>query len=246
MKYTEQEHKYALRKSNKIRGINLLGGKCIVCGEENIHVLEFHHDEKNKENSISQIVDYRWSILEKEIKKCQLLCSNCHAEYHCNGEGGASKRKIQILKTLKIFKCSKCGYEGKNFSSLDFHHQDPKTKSFKISKRIDRITLEEILSESEKCIIVCKSCHKKEHFDIETFNRLWPLIEYKIQNPKEKPSEYDKDAIWKLYQEKKCLSDICKIIGCKHGTIAYIIKQLRERHGMEFKDHRSGRKCIKT
>jgi hypothetical protein len=238
MKYAENDHHYALKKANKIKGIRLLGGKCFVCKESDIHLMEFHHDNKNKENSISQILDRRWSNLKLEINKCKLLCSNCHAEYHCNSVGKRAKNKIKVLKILGISKCSKCGYEGKNFASLDFHHQDPKIKSFNISKRIKEITLKEIMDESKKCLVVCKNCHKKDHNDIERFNKLKSLIEYKIANPNEKPPEYNKDQIWELYSDGKSLMDICKIMKCKHGTMAFIIQQLRKKNSLEYRDHR--------
>ena len=67
--------------------------------------LEFHHQEKDKENSISQILDSRFSIFIKEVEKCKVLCSNCHAELHCNGDsengengGSASLNKTNLLK----------------------------------------------------------------------------------------------------------------------------------------------------
>jgi hypothetical protein len=255
MYYTEEEHRYAIRKAKKIRGIRLLGGRCSICSMSNIHLLEFHHDDKNKESSISQILDYRWSNLEKEIKKCKLLCANCHAEYHCNSKGGgiSVKNKNKILKLLNISKCSKCGYSGSNFASLDFHHENQETKGFGIADGIKGVkgikdiplTFKDILYESKKCLVICKNCHKKQHFDIKSFNKLLPLIKYKIQNLKEKPPEYNKNKIWKLYKNGKKLSDICRIIGCKSGTLTCIIQQLRTKNGMDFKDHRSGRKWKK-
>lgn len=242
MKYTERDHAYALKKANRIRGINILGGKCNLCNENDIHLLEFHHNDRNKEKSISQILNRRWSVLILEIKKCKLLCANCHAEYHCFNMGKRSKIKTKILKILGISKCSSCGYEGKNFASLDFHHINSKNKSFCVSKNIKELKIKEILDESKKCKIICKNCHKKTHNDFSRFNKLKLLIEYKIKHPNEKPSEYDKNKIWKLYEEGKSIGCICEMMGCKNGTITYIIQQLRTKNGMTFKDHRSGRK----
>ena len=57
-------------------------GKCKNCGEKRWYVLDFHHI-KGKDNSISYI-QHTGSIelLKKELKKCVLLCSNCHREEH--------------------------------------------------------------------------------------------------------------------------------------------------------------------
>lgn len=71
-------------KKIKIESINLLGGCCRVCGYNNYNgALEFHHVDPNEK-------DADWTIIKKrsekrrieELKKCVLLCSNCHKEVH--------------------------------------------------------------------------------------------------------------------------------------------------------------------
>jgi len=59
--------------------------ECEKCGEKKWYVLQFHHrDSKEKETEISSAVRNGWSLnrLKKEIEKCDILCSNCHIEYH--------------------------------------------------------------------------------------------------------------------------------------------------------------------
>ena len=69
---------------NKKALINMLGGKCEVCGYNKcIKALDFHHrDPKQKKFSISSGLKYKMETLIKEAKKCILLCSNCHREEH--------------------------------------------------------------------------------------------------------------------------------------------------------------------
>lgn len=57
--------------------------KCEKCGESHIATLDFHHT-KDKDISISQAVGDGWSKerILKEIKKCVVLCSNCHRKLH--------------------------------------------------------------------------------------------------------------------------------------------------------------------
>jgi hypothetical protein len=58
---------------------------CSKCGENDHACLEFHHrDPSQKEIEISKAVSYVWSDerLEEEIKKCDILCSNCHRKLH--------------------------------------------------------------------------------------------------------------------------------------------------------------------
>ena len=68
---------------NKKKAIRLLGGKCTRCGYDKcIAALDFHHiDGKMKDYEISKIIS-NWVKMKQEIKKCVLLCSNCHREEH--------------------------------------------------------------------------------------------------------------------------------------------------------------------
>jgi len=73
-------------KKRKELLVNRLGGKCIKCGyKKNLSALHFHHKEEFKK-SISldsrNLSNHRMDLIEKEVLKCELLCSNCHAEHH--------------------------------------------------------------------------------------------------------------------------------------------------------------------
>lgn len=61
-----------------------LGG-CVKCGENTIICLDFHHqDPKEKEYNIVTMANRGFSKenILKEIKKCVILCSNCHRKLH--------------------------------------------------------------------------------------------------------------------------------------------------------------------
>jgi len=68
------------RRQKKIKLVEFKGGKCERCGYSKcIDALHFHHpDEKNF--TISSHMDKSLELLIEEVKKCQLLCANCHAE----------------------------------------------------------------------------------------------------------------------------------------------------------------------
>lgn len=56
---------------------------CETCGETDPRVLQFDHlDRKDKIAPISILVKnyHRWDSLLEEIRKCQILCANCHAK----------------------------------------------------------------------------------------------------------------------------------------------------------------------
>lgn len=70
----------------KLEFINELGGKCSCCGyNKNWSAIDFHHtDPSTKVISldVTSLGHYSQETLNKEVKKCVLLCANCHREHH--------------------------------------------------------------------------------------------------------------------------------------------------------------------
>ena len=69
----------------KKRIIELMGGKCAVCGYSKcVAALEVHHSNPyEKEANLSVLIaSASWQKIEQEIKKATLLCANCHREIH--------------------------------------------------------------------------------------------------------------------------------------------------------------------
>lgn len=83
---TAGEYHKKRRNERKKRLIAEKGGKCTRCGyNKSISALVFHHrDETTKKFNISgnNLNRNNWDTLIQEAKKCDLLCSNCHAEVH--------------------------------------------------------------------------------------------------------------------------------------------------------------------
>ncbi len=73
-----------LRYKNKQKAKDLLGNKCQKCGNCDLDVLTFHHidPEKKSFNLSDNWTQTNWADLETEIKKCLLLCCNCHIKEH--------------------------------------------------------------------------------------------------------------------------------------------------------------------
>lgn len=74
------------RQVTKQRMINSLGGRCGICGYNKCpESLEFHHlDPTQKEFGFGQSRANikSWDKLVVELRKCVLLCANCHRECH--------------------------------------------------------------------------------------------------------------------------------------------------------------------
>jgi transcriptional regulator with XRE-family HTH domain len=203
-----------------------LGGKCTKCGIDDIVTLDFHHN-KDKINGISSILSRRWSEIELEIKKCELLCANCHGETHYK-----DSRNGQIV-TRFIFdrnftKCSKCGYQGKNVGSLDFHHLDKSQKSFGINKALLRkikVSISDIEKELSKCIVLCRNCHRKIHFDYDRFKRLELTIDVKKNRYKELQKPLDEEKVISMFKNGMSQKEIHTLLKCGKSTISEILKR---------------------
>jgi predicted HNH restriction endonuclease len=84
----------------KAAAIKLLGGACSACGwHGNQAALQFHHKSKNaKEFTIGNVANKNWETIKKEIKKCLLLCANCHAIEH------STKNEKLFLREARNYK----------------------------------------------------------------------------------------------------------------------------------------------
>jgi predicted HNH restriction endonuclease len=73
----------AVIKAKIVKGF---GSCCSGCGYDRCHdALEFHHldpDEKEFSLKKARANNYSWARMVEELKKCIMLCGNCHAEVH--------------------------------------------------------------------------------------------------------------------------------------------------------------------
>jgi hypothetical protein len=81
--YTAQQARGLERKKQLIE---IAGGECCDCGyKKNISALEFHHlnpDKKSFGIDLRKCSCSKWDRLVEEVKKCVLICANCHRERH--------------------------------------------------------------------------------------------------------------------------------------------------------------------
>lgn len=229
----KSQQAYILAWAKRIKAIKTLGGKCKRCGCSDFKVLEFHHI-RDKVASINNLKDKRWSLINEEIQKCHLLCVNCHSEIHFkNGKRG---NKGSILFNREAMVCSECGYRGDNIASLAFHHMNAKEKSFGISDALVRkikVSAIELEIELKKCKLICKNCHRKNHFNNEEFQHLQDEIESKMETYRETPHEIDKRYVATQIALGATQSDIVAELGCSKGSISNITGQLGLRKNRE-------------
>ena len=66
----------------RLAGMIKLAQGCVDCGyDEYAIALQFDHVRGVKKSNVSDLIrrDYAWSTILKEIEKCEVRCSNCHA-----------------------------------------------------------------------------------------------------------------------------------------------------------------------
>jgi len=83
-----------------------------------------------------------------------LRCGKCASEWVIKNR----RRKKQELVERFGGRCILCGYR-KYIGALDFHHIDPKKKSFALSVKGLSYARETLQKEAQKCALVCKNCH---------------------------------------------------------------------------------------
>lgn len=97
-----------------------------------------------------------------------------------------------ILLKLKAIeykggKCSNCGYN-KCYGALDFHHRNPDEKEFSW-RLMRRKKWEDIVTELDKCDLLCANCHREEHHDPKLLERAKNNDRIRKLKSREKPTE---------------------------------------------------------
>ena len=82
----QSERVISWRNRTKERIIQSFGGSCGICGYKKCQrSLDLHHlDPNEKDFSLSSIRarPKSWDSIVKELRKCVLVCHNCHSEIH--------------------------------------------------------------------------------------------------------------------------------------------------------------------
>ena len=84
----------------KAAAIKYLGGKCAQCGwEGNQAALQFHHvNSEKKDFMLGNVANKSWDVIKVELRKCALLCANCHIIGH------STKGEIEFIKEALRYK----------------------------------------------------------------------------------------------------------------------------------------------
>ena len=71
------------RVRTKQKLVEYKGGGCKICGYNKcIAALQFHHRDPSQKDFGISATTKSFDLMKLEVDKCDLLCSNCHAEEH--------------------------------------------------------------------------------------------------------------------------------------------------------------------
>jgi len=154
-----------------------------------------------------------------------------------------SRTRERMLEAMGN-KCACCGYD-KCLRILEFHHINPKTKSFSLgSARGNISSWKNLVNELKKCILVCQNCHGEIHAefrkipdDVRKFN-----MEFENYTLKEKEKSYcpvckQEKPIWQKTCSRVCGGklrgkvdwgkvDLERLIKKENKTLTSIAKDL--------------------
>lgn len=178
-----EENLYYRQKMEEFtaRAVRFLGGKCERCGLETAwhEVYDFHHrNHDEKEHQIFWLRCKDWeSIVVPELKKCVLLCCNCHSsltQLEARSNPNRSSRSLRSDERIDNHKqrcvdylgrtCQVCGLQTLDLPQYHFHHVDQSTKLYKISNLVGRDWDKIIRPELDKCCLLCGNCHRSVHY----------------------------------------------------------------------------------
>lgn len=117
------------RNNTKSRMVESMGGKCCVCGYNKCNTaLAFHHLDPSKKDfsfGATRANPKNWNAIVDELRKCILVCNNCHSEIHENitdipinppkfDERFVDYKQIiqrskEVISESKMIECPVCG-----------------------------------------------------------------------------------------------------------------------------------------
>lgn len=120
------------------------------------------------------INEYPFRNKEKNIRHsaCKVCWKDIRKESYNKNKDNTLKRNRRNRKKARNWyneyktklKCDNC--EENHPACLDFHHTNVTDKKVEVSKLINTtISIESIIREIEKCIVLCANCHRKLHYN---------------------------------------------------------------------------------
>jgi len=95
-----------IREGRKYELVQAIGGKCQICGYNRlIRNLAFHHLHAKEFDISSRAFQFSPEKILNEVKKCVLVCHNCHGEIHDHliSNEQVKTAHLELLEKIKHF-----------------------------------------------------------------------------------------------------------------------------------------------
>jgi hypothetical protein len=111
---------------------------------------------------------------DQEIRKAYHK-ERSHEHYEANKEkikqrnaATRKKRREEWQEYKATLSCTKCGFN--HPAALDFHHEDPSTKTGNVYSFAAGGQYKKAREEIKKCIVLCANCHRIHHHNENSVN----------------------------------------------------------------------------
>ena len=139
---------------------------CTKCGEKK-SCSQYYKDRKSKSGFQGCC-----KACDRSIRGRRITPTHLRKRTTVNGlppDGITIAMKGRFVDDSKLGKpCHSCG-EFHHPKAMDFHHLDEATKSFNLSQvkrsKANSITIDDLINEIQKCILLCATCHRKLHYN---------------------------------------------------------------------------------
>lgn len=107
------------------------------------------------------ITQFSYKLKSKNIR--QTICKKCFRQSAAMRLRQTYHRNKDYVNNLKKSGCcQKCGQ--KRYYLLQYHHVNKQEKEYNVSKLLSNASFDRILSEIDKCILLCCNCHRQFHY----------------------------------------------------------------------------------
>ncbi|HWK26244.1 MAG TPA: helix-turn-helix domain-containing protein [Solirubrobacter sp.] len=111
-------------------------------------------DEPKPEEILRECAVHGWGAFVRVGAPGRYRCARCNTE-------AVSERRRRVKEILVAEAggcCVTCGFDA-YVGALQFHHRDPATKSFEVSRQGITRSLAKLRLEARKCVLLCANCH---------------------------------------------------------------------------------------
>jgi hypothetical protein len=111
-------------------------------------------DGPRPEELLRECTRHGWTGFVRVGADGHYRCARCNAE-----AVSARRRRVkEILVAEAGGSCALCGFDAYP-GALQFHHRDPASKAFEVSRQGVTRSLHRLRLEARKCVLLCANCH---------------------------------------------------------------------------------------